>query len=184
MIFADLWRDARLQLLAALALTAALALLIWCGIGQTVLDLAQGDHPIQLRTRLLAEQLRLAERVPALRQSLDELRHGSADSSDFLPPAAPALAAAQMQDYLGGLVRPLGGQIASVEPLTMSDEQGFRRAGLRLKFTLRQDALPALLHRLDYGKPRLFLADLAIKAKGEELGIVLDVFGYLPAEAP
>jgi len=184
MIFADLWRDMRLQRVAALSLAAALALLIWCGIGQTALDLARDDHPIQLRTRLLAEQLRLAERVPALRQSLEEVRQGPQDGGDFLPPAAPALAAAQMQDMIGRLIRPLGGQLASVEPLGLGDEQGFRRAGLRLKLALRQDALPALLHRLEYGKPRLFLADLAVKAKGDELTVVMDVFGYLPAEAP
>jgi len=160
-----------------------MALIVWEGIGQPLLDFAFGEHPIALRLRLLAEQRRLGERVPALRQTLDELRRTQADTADFLPPAPTALASAQMQDYVGGILRPLNGRIASVEPLTLSDDQGFHRAGLRLKLDLHPDALPALLHRLEYGRPRLFLAGLAIKAKADDLSIVMDIFGYLPPGA-
>lgn len=182
MIFAERWRDPRFQRLAALAVAGLMALIVWGGIGQPLLDIAFGEHPIALRLRLLAEQRRLGERVPALRQALDELHRNQADTADFLPQAPVALAAAQMQDYVGGLIRPLNGKIASVEPLTLSDDQGFHRAGLRLKLDLQPDALPALLHRLEYGRPRLFLADLSIKAKSDDLTIVMDIFGYLPPE--
>jgi len=184
MTFAELKRDPRAQRLAALALAALMALLVWCGIGQPLLDLASGDHPIAVRSQALAEQRRLGERIPALRHDLAELKQGDGDTGDFLPPAAAALAAAQMQDYVGGLVRPLGGRIASVEALPFTDDQGFRRAGLRLKLGLPAEALPALLHRLEYGRPRLFLADLAVKAKEGDLTVAMDLFVYLPAGTP
>lgn len=182
MISAERWRDPALQRIAALGVTGLMLWFLWLGVGQPLLDLAFGQHPIALNLRLLEEQQRLGERVPALRRTLEELRANKADLGDFLPPAPAALASAQMQDYVGGLIKPLNGKIASVEPLTFADEQGFHRAGLRLKLDLRADALPALLHRLEYGRPRLFLADLAIKAKGEELSIVMDLYGYLPPE--
>ena len=182
MISAERWRDPSLQRIAALGVAAIMLFVLRMGIGQPLLDLALGEHPIAVKLRLLEEQRRLGERVPVLRRTLDQLKADKADLGDFLPPAPTTLASAQMQDYVGGLVKPLNGKIASVEPMSFADEQGFHRAGLRLKLDLRADALPALLHRLEYGHPRLFLADLAVKAKGEELSIVLDLFGYLPPE--
>lgn len=183
MIFAEAWRDPRLQRLTALSIAGLMALVVWEGIGQPLLDLAFGEHPIAQHLLLLADQRRLAERVPALRQTLDELRRTQADLGDFLPPNPPSLASAQMQDYIGGMVKPLNGRIASIEPLALGDEQGFHRAGLRLKLDLPAEQLPLLLHRLEYGRPRLFLADLALKAKAGQLTISLDIFGYLPPVA-
>jgi general secretion pathway protein M len=181
----ELPRDPRIHRAVALMLAALLVAVLWLGLGEPLVTLANGQNPIVNEARLLAEQRRIAERRPALQAERAALLQAGPDRADFLPGASPALAAADLQGRLGALLQSVGGSVASAEALTLPDEQGFRRAGLRLKLSLRQESLPSLLHGIESGQPRLIVASLAAKAGKEgDLTIAADIYGFLAEAAP
>jgi hypothetical protein len=162
----------------AILVLALLAALLWAGLAQPVIDLARGEHPILLTRRLLAEERKIAERRPLLEAEKAALAQAAPDYGDFLAGATPALAAAELQGRVGAEVKSLQGGVTSVEPLGFPDEAGFHRAGLGLKLSLPQEALPSLLHAMEDQRPRLFIAALSARGEGE-LAVSLEVFGYL-----
>ena len=172
-------KDRRTGRLLALVVAGLLAVLLWAGLISPLVQWAAGDHPLILSRRVLAEQRRIAERLPRLQSEKLDLEHAGPARTEFLSGATPALAAAELQSQLAALVKPLGGAVASVEPLTLPDEEGFHRAGLRAKLALRQDALPPLLRAIESAAPRLIVNSIAIKASEGELAITLELYGYL-----
>lgn len=177
--------DPRISRGLAVLLAVLLLVLCWAGLVQPLLGLLRGDSPIAAKAQLIEEQRRVAERQPRLSAEKAALLQSEPDLADFLPGASTALAGADLQGRLGNLVKPLGGVIASVEPLAFPDDEGFHRAGLRMKLSLRQESLPPLLYALETGQPRLFLAALGLKSGGDgDLAVTMDLFGYLAPETP
>jgi hypothetical protein len=168
----------RLEPSRALALLVAVLMLLvlWAGLVQPFL----GGNQMVSTYRLLAEQKRIAERQPQLTAQKAELAQALPSMADFLVGASPALAAADLQGRMAALVK--RGSIASVEPIPFADDEGFHRAGLRLKLSVPQDALPNLLHDIEDSEPRLFIAAMTAKANGEDVILSVDLYGYLANE--
>lgn len=167
--------------LALLLLGLWLALL-WVGLAEPVILLVKGDDPITATGRLLADQRRIAARKPSLLADKAALLAEGPALEDFLPGASPALAAADLQSRVGALAKPIGGSIASIEPLTLADQEGFHRAAVRVKLMVPAAGLAALLYAIEQGEPRLFVANLAIKAGPDSaLTVAMDIVGYLAA---
>jgi len=158
----------------ALLLGLAMILLVWAGMVQPFL----GENRLVQTWRLQADQRRIAERQGQLAAERARLNEAGPATDDFLTGANAALAAADLQ----GKLKPARGNIVSVEPIPFPDEEGFHRAGLRLKLTLPQDALPGLLHDIEDSEPRLFISSLSIKAVNGDLTLSIDLFGYLANE--
>ncbi len=182
MLRIELPRDPRLQRLLAAGMTILALALLWYGFATPLADLSAGGDIASFQ-QTAQEGKRFAEHQPQLQAEKAALASAGIDRGDFLTGATPALAAAELQSRLGTDLPALGVSIVSFEPLTLSDDHEFHRAGLRLKLSLRQDALPPLLHSLEYGRPHLFLPSLAIRGDGkEQLTMSLDLFGYLAPE--
>lgn len=169
----------------ALALLALLLLLIWIGLVAPVIALLAGQDPISAATQQRDQQQLIVGRQSDLQARKDALLQSGPDLTEFLSGASASLASAELQSRIALLVKPLGGVITSVEPLSFPDEENFHRAGLRVKITLRPEMLPNLLYDLEKGKPLLIIANAAFKANEEGgLGVTLELFGYLPQAAP
>ena len=160
----------------ALLVAALMLLVLWAGLVQPFL----GGNQLAQTARLLAEQQRIAERQPQLAAEKAALAQAAPNALDFLSGATPALAAADLQGKMAALIQ--RGSIASVEPIPFADDEGFHRAGLRLKLSVPQDALPPLLHDIEDDEPRLFIAAMTAKANGGEVILSIDVYGYLANE--
>ncbi len=168
--------------LALLALPLLL-ILLWLGFVRPIVDWASGHGALPDARQRLADQQRLAERKQALQIQKSAMEAGPKDFSDFLTGTNPALAAANMQSNVSGLIRALGGTVLSVETISLPDQEGFHRAGLRLKLTLAENVLPPLLYTLESGQPRLFIAALSLKSGKEgEIAAVMDLYGFLAQE--
>jgi general secretion pathway protein M len=156
--------------------------LLWYGIVAPTADLITGGEIANFQ-QTAEEGRRFAEHQPQLQAEKATLASAGIDRGDFLTGATPALAAAELQSRLGADLPALGVTIVSFEPLTLPNDHEFLRAGLRLKLSLRQDALPPMLHSLEYGRPHLFLPSLSIHGDAKEpLTMSLDLFGYLAPE--
>jgi hypothetical protein len=166
--------------LLAWVILAVLAALLWAGLVRPLVGLIRGDSDLVGLARDLAQQRRIAERRPGLQAALASLQQAGPVVADFLPGATPALAAALLQGRLTTLTQSLGGSVNSIEALPLADDEGFHRAGLRLKLALRQDSLAPLLYAIDSDQPRLLLLSLSVKSDGEGgLTVVLELAGYL-----
>ena len=170
------------RLLAALLVPVILAL-IWAGLLQPVIHWAAGDNPIAIAAQNLAQQRAIAARQEGLRAEKAAREATPKDDGDYLMGGDSALAGAQLQSQLAPLLRNLGATLSSAEALTLADQDGFHRAGLRLKVSLPESALPAFLHTLESGRPRLFFAALAVKSAGNgQVTVTCDLFGFLVPE--
>jgi hypothetical protein len=158
--------DATQGRILAAFLMGAILVLLWFGLIQPIVSVAQGDHAIVIASENLEQQRAIAARQEGLRAEKAARDAAPKDDGDYLAGADSALAAAQLQSQLGPLLRSLGATLSSAEPLSLPDQEGFRRAGLRLKLGLAESSLPAFLHTLENGRPRLFFAALAIKSAG------------------
>lgn len=166
--------------LLALSVLALIAILLWVGLAQPVIDAVSGDGPLLSARRNLDDQSRLAERLPALAREKAALTGADAVASGFLPGSDPHLAAAALAGRLAGAIKALGGDLASSESLDLPEEEGFKRVGLRLRATLPEAGLPGFLYGLEFSDPCLFVQSLAVSVgKEDRLTLMLDLFGYL-----
>jgi len=170
-----------LSRLLALAALAAAIVLLWEGLAQPVLDILTGNGSLA-QTRHAGEELaRIAERLPSLtkeKEALIATRPSAA--SGFLPGDDPRLAGAALAGRLNSEIKGLGGDLLSSETIDLKDDEGVGQVGLRLRVSLPQVDLPALLYRLEYSQPTLFIQTLSIAVeKDERLTIGLDLSGYL-----
>jgi hypothetical protein len=172
----------RLSRVAALLLLALWLALLWAGLAEPLIALVGGSDPITATGQLLADQQRIADRKPALMADKSALLAAGPALDEFLPGASPSLAAAGLQSRVGALIKPIGGSIASIEPLTLADQESFHRAAVRVKLSIPAGALALLLYAIEDEKPYLFVTNLAIKAGTDSsLTVALDIFGYLAA---
>ena len=169
----------------ALALAGLALLVLWAGLAEPLIGLVGGENRLGVAARRLAEQRAISARQPLLAANKAALLRAGPNRADFLPGASPSLAAADLQGRIESLIKPLGGSVASVETLSLPDEEGFRRAGLRLKLTLRPESLAPLLYAIETDRPRLLLSALTVKSGGSgDLSLAMELFGYLAPEAP
>jgi hypothetical protein len=175
-----------LALLVLLLLLAGAAALVWLPFGivagqdATLLQLDEriGAMEERLNTR---EQLLAERRLLARSTDLDRL---------LLTGATPALAGAELQRIVTGLVEP-GGSVESVQALEPEDHPPFTRIMLRVSFTSTLDGLRRFLHAVEANAPALLVDSLSLSeasgqiAGGDEPGArmraVVQVFGYARA---
>lgn len=127
-----------------------------------------------------------AARLPAMTQTLQNLRADQAAQQGYLNGTNEAVAAATLQDRLKGLVTREGGQLQSTQAMPQTQVPGNpQRVGIRAHMIARLDELQAVLYRLESEMPVLFVENLSIRvvtATAADEGLLdvnLDVIGYL-----
>ena len=148
--------------------------------------------------RLLGDYRRLGAARPALEARLVELEAREDRRGDYLEAASDTLAAAALQGDLRKLFERTGAVQRSVQALPAARIDGVIKIAVRAQFTAETEALAAILHALETGRPFLFVDDLDIRrevrrrrardqASADEmaagpLAVRLDVYGYMRPE--
>ncbi|MGY3149339.1 general secretion pathway protein M [Bradyrhizobium sp. USDA 3397] len=116
-------------------------------------QMAQDRETIASSNELLARYRHLEASLPAIEAQLDELQGRSATAKYFFASASPALAAAEMQNSLRGLVTGSGALLRNSKSLQAALEKGFDRIGLDLDLTASAAELSKLLRAIAGAEP-------------------------------
>ncbi|MDH2352291.1 type II secretion system protein GspM [Bradyrhizobium sp. SSUT112] len=134
-----------------------LANLCWvvCAFGAAPLlrQMAGDRETIASSNELLARYRRLEASLPAVQAQLDQLQGMSDTAKYFFASASPALAAAEMQNSLRGLVTGSGALLRNSKSLQAAVEKGFDRIGLDVDLTASAAELSKLLRALAGAEP-------------------------------
>lgn len=175
---------------AALSLLIAIVMAVYTICIDPLVSAYTGNAAAAAQLQSALEKYRqIATRLPAMTQTLENLRAGQAAQQGYLAGANEAVAAATLQDRLKGLIAHEGGQLQSTQAMPQTQIPGKpQRVGVRAHIIVRLGELQAVLYRLESEMPVLFVENLSIRAvtatAADEglLDVNLDVIGYL-AEA-
>jgi hypothetical protein len=145
--------------LALLALVlAALGGLVWLPFGMLR---GQDAEILQLDGRIVELEARLKQREQLLAERRLLERASLADRT-LIEAATPALAGAELQRLLTGLVEAGQGQLDSAQVLEAKDAAPFIEIGVRLSFTGHLDGLRSFLHAVEEHAPVLVVEQLNV----------------------
>jgi hypothetical protein len=103
--------------------------------------------------QLLARYRRIEAELPIIRAQLDELKDNTDGNRYFFASASPALAAAEMQNAVRGLVSSSGTTLRSSKSIQPIVENGFDRVGIDLDVTASTPQIAALLRAIAGAEP-------------------------------
>jgi len=160
------------------------------------------DHLEENRERIedlkfqLQRLQRAAAKAPLRRRQLKTLESGRSGEQHFLKGTTPTLAAAELQNRLGEIIRSAGGETTSTQTLAGKAEGAFTRVAVRVRFTASTPALRRILHTVEAEKPLLIVENLRIRpVRGrrdpktrktvpvDRLNVDMRVVGYLRTPA-
>ena len=182
----------RLLALALLAMVPVLAYLLV--VAPVIAAYRDAGEAIAQAQRFLQSYRERAEQRPQLAQLLTEAEDRAASVTGYLVAVDDALAAAELQDRVKGVVETAGGQLRSAQSLRVEPVDavaGIRRAGLKVRFTAEIESLATILYELETGEPYLFVDALSIREPrrqrrrrdepepAPELDVVVDLYGYV-----
>ena len=151
---------------------AALSLLILIiGLGYVLADrLWMGQYRLyQTNVERLQDRLnnlqRLSTARPALEKAIQTIRDDPRTAAYFLPPAPPALAAADLQQRVKSLVEGAGGSLLSIQVLPAIEEGGVVRVAVSVTGQGDVTALQKTLYGLESQVPLLFVDNLEVTAR-------------------
>ncbi|HPF57783.1 MAG TPA: type II secretion system protein GspM [Candidatus Competibacteraceae bacterium] len=108
---------------------------------------------------------RLAAARPELENAIQAIRNDQRTTAYFLPPAPPALAAADLQQRVKALVEGAEGTLLSIQALPVVEEGGMVRVAVSAVLQGNVDALQKVLHSLESQVPLLFIDNLEVTAR-------------------
>lgn len=118
----------------------------------------------RLQDRLYNLQ-RLVTARPELERAIQNIRDDRRTAAYFLPPASPALAAADLQQRVKNLVEGAGGNLLSVQVLPAVEENGVVRVTVSVTLQGDMGALQKILYGLESQVPLLFVDHLEVTAR-------------------
>ena len=170
----DLSRHSRTFAIALLLLIVVVLSLLVCA-PPLVLYRAQAQS-IDDSMRELATYRRLVASKAQLEQQLAGLSRRSAASKYYVQGATHALASANIQKFVKNVVTRNGAEVISTQITASQNDPDGNRVSLRVHMRADIDAAMAVLHKVESGRPMLFVDDLSISAR--------PVRGRTPDEPP
>jgi general secretion pathway protein M len=180
------------------ALASALAVgLVWLVVSVVIAPFAgrlEDDLDSISRSRqILARYDQLLAIEPALRQRLDQLKHGESGGDGLLEGHDGALLQAELQARLQQWVASAGASLRSSRILPKHTEDGFDRIGLEVDLAASPESLRQLLYTIETAEPASFVDALSIsvpesgQAGGSQngqqaLNVRFNVFSYARSE--
>jgi hypothetical protein len=186
--------EARKTVAARLAALALLASLIAAALAAIGMPLGV-EYRVVLadveRQRIAVDGYRsVVARAPALRAEIAALENDASLEGLALAPASDSAATAAMQDAVQTVVTDAGAWLATVDVLTPTPADGYRRIGLRIQFSADVGALGAILRTLEFGRPVIVVDNLSVHARTSRavgndrpLEVRADLFAFKPAGA-
>lgn len=150
------------RLLAVALLLAVLAALYGFAVQPLLAQHRAYDETIvDLRYRL-AQYQRIARQGAALEQGLRDAKHQQATSSYYLKSAKPALASAELQQYVKERVTEGGGQLVSSQVMPEEKAEVSPSVAIRVHMRGSIGSLRAVLYGLETGSPVLFVDEVFV----------------------
>lgn len=125
---------------------------------------------IERAETMLQRQRALAALHPLLVARLEEEQEQAEAIAGYLQGPSDALAAAQLQDLVKGVVETAGGELRSTRILPaeiVEASSGTRRAALRVQVIVSIDGLAEVLYELEAGQPYVLIDELSIRSQRE-----------------
>jgi len=107
---------------------------------------------------------RLAQGMEQTEADLEKLKQNNPAEEFYLPESKPALAAAELQQYLSSVIRRSGGQVVSTKILNQTNDTPLLSVAIQVHLRLEIEQLVPLLHRIESGKPMLFINNFSVAA--------------------
>jgi general secretion pathway protein M len=181
--------------LLAVALLAAVPMIAYAlVVGPIITAYRDAGEAIAQAQKLLQNYRERAEQRPQFARLLAAEEERAGSITGYLEAVDAALAAAELQDRVKGVVEQAGGTLRSAQSLeveAVEEVAGVRRAGLKVRFAADIESLAAILYELETGEPYLFVEGLSIREprrqrrrrdepeQAPELDVVLDLYGYM-----
>jgi len=132
-----------------------------------------------------------AARQAARHQHMAELLNRADGAAAILAPGSEGEAQASLQRHLSAALRAASAELASLEVLPTSAEQGYRRISLHADLRVDISGLQKLLHNLEFGLPLIAVERLRVRALGSRsigsdrrLSVDLDVVALQQRASP
>jgi general secretion pathway protein M len=177
--------------IAALVLLGLVLAAVYALAVQPYLARYQGQQAelAALQDRLVHLE-RLAQTRPAVHAQLERLRSAEEGHHGYLTGGTPAVATAELQEYVKEVILASGGQLVSTQ--AVAAENGAGVMPLTVKVTMRGDteSLQRVVYALESGRPMLFLDNVLVRTLGarrmrlgagreDALEVRFDLTGYL-----
>jgi general secretion pathway protein M len=147
------------------------------------------DDAIEIAEILLQRHRALAAQRSELSARLNEEKERAATIAGYLEGPSDALAAAQLQDRVKGVVEAAGGELRSTQILpaqAVDVSPGTRRATLLVQMVVAIDGLAEILYDLESDQPYILIDELAVRSqrvrrgdRGPDAAPLLDVSLHL-----
>ena len=184
---------ARCTLLWLVFLLVPLGLIAGIGLPwyQRLTDL---DAQIDGATGQIQRYQRLLASIPRLRAELERERNNDEVKAYYFDAPTEALAGAQLQSAVQGMVQSAGAKLVNSQFLPAEAKEHPPRLGLRAQIQGDNNALLEILYDIEQARPFLFVEQLSVRSTTrrdrrrssrepepqvqQELTIRIDVFGY------
>ena len=148
-----------LALLALVFVLAALALAV-----PAMLVHRHYDAAIEQLTDRMERYYRIIAMTPGLKAGLEQVK--ARDGRKFyLKNAAPALAAAEIQESAKTVIEAQRGKLTSIQIIPHKDDGGYRQIAVNLQFSGSIASIQKILYELETRQPYLFVDNLSIRSR-------------------
>jgi general secretion pathway protein M len=184
------WNRSRVLALALLALVLIVAYAILV-MPYTAYVASARDRVSALSDQLLRYRS-LVSMEDRVREHLRKIEDDESAASDFLDATTPALASADLQQYIKTAVQEAGGNLVSTQALPSDEDAELVGATVRVGIRGNSDTLYALLYTLEERQPIVHIGNLQLRGlartgmvtkDGDRLDIRFELTGYLRSDA-
>jgi len=174
--------------LLALVLVAAYAILV---VPYTAYVASARDRVSALGDQLLRYRS-LVSMEDTVREALGKIESDESAASDFLDATTPALASADLQQYIKTAVQEAGGNLVSTQALPSDEDAELVGATVKVGIRGNSNTLYTLLYTLEERQPIVRIDNLQLRGltrsgmvtnDGDRLDIRFELTGYLRSHA-
>lgn len=170
-----------------LAVTAAFALPTWYLYHRYERELTDRQEKVDRFRRIAGTRAEVTRQLEAMRDK---------DSRKFfLRSGGAALAVAEAQEIIRGIVESSGGRLITMQPLPAKEEGRYRQVSAQVQLAANIFALRRILHSVETNAPFLFIESLMVKTQvpgnfrpgpgaEPEMFVTFDVHGYSLTGSP
>ena len=144
-----------------------------------------GELELQLNKFKMAGQ-----GLEQLQQQINRMNKAHANTGDFLEEKSPALAAADLQQYIKGVIETHQGNLVSAQPVNETGQELFPKVTVKIHMRGNINTLQQTLYQMESSRPRLFIDNIVIQKRNpaasrtnqkdaDLLEVRLDVSGYV-----
>jgi general secretion pathway protein M len=151
---------------AALALlVAGAAVVLWSVCYPLVSLYSSQAANLERKQNQIVRYRHVADNQEALDKELALLKRRSPAADYYIAGETPALASAQVQQYLKQVVQKNGGELISTQILAAGDADNAQSTSLKVQLRADVNASWQILYALESSRPMLFIDNLVISAR-------------------